>query len=308
MQTQVPRRDFFKWSLGLGLAAMASPRGFAADAFARQGSSRFLLSLAAYSFRDYFIHASHARERKPPADKQLDLFGFLDYCADHGCHGAELTQYYFPPETDIPFLLKLKRHAFLRGLQISGTAVGNTFTFPPGQKRDEQRAYVKRWIDYSQILGAPHLRIFAGSTQGTSKAEATKLCIAALEEACAYAGTKGVMLGLENHGGIVAEADELLALIEAVNSPWLGINLDTGNFHTEDPYGDLAKCAPYAINVQLKVEIRKRGEEKKPSDIPRLLQILRDANYQGYVALEYEAAADPWKKIPEVLKELQTLL
>ena len=77
---------------------------------------------------------------------------------------------------------------------------------------------------------------------------------------------------------------------------------------TADPYGDLARCAPYAVNVQLKTEIQTRGQKKEPADLSRLIQILRDAKYQGYVTLEYEAAEDPWKAVPGVLKKLRALL
>ena len=63
----------------------------------------------------------------------------------------------------------------------------------------------------------------------------------------------------------------------------------------EDPYGDLVKCAPFAVNVQLKVEIAPRGQTKQPSDLARLVRILKDAHYQGHVVLEYEAAEDAWQ-------------
>jgi sugar phosphate isomerase/epimerase len=204
-------------------------------------------------------------------------------------------------------LVKLKRHAFLRGINISGTAVGNTFTFPQGEKRDAQIASVKKWVDYAAIMSAPHIRIFAGGAQGVSKEEAKKLCITAIEECADYAGGKGVFLGLENHGGIVSEPEEVLEIIGAIKSPWIGVNLDTGNFHTDDPYDGLARCAAYAVNVQVKSEIQRRGQKKEPADLARLVKILRDANYQGYVALEYEAAEDPWKAVPGMLKRIKGL-
>jgi sugar phosphate isomerase/epimerase len=98
----------------------------------------------------------------------------------------------------------------------------------------------------------------------------------------------------------------LIEIVRAVKSPWIGINLDTGNFHTDDPYADLAKCAPYSVNAQIKVEIRRRGQKANEiSDLPRLVKILRDANYQGYVALEYEAKEDPWKAVPEWLEKMK---
>ena len=93
-----------------------------------------------------------------------------------------------------------------------------------------------------------------------------------------------------------------------MNNPWLGINLDTANFHTEDPYADLARCAPYAVNVQLKTEIRPRNRPQEAADLKRLVEILREANYQGYVVLEYEAAESPWSAVPKVLKQLRPLL
>src|SRR2546430_16729258 len=123
--------------------------------------------------------------------------------------GAELTSYYSPPNLDHEFLIKIKRHAFLRGIDISGTAVGNTFTVPAGPKRDQEIANTKKWIDYASIMGAPHIRIFAGAApSGMSLDEARQLCIPAIEECCDYAGGKGISLGLENHRAIpsVAEA------------------------------------------------------------------------------------------------------
>ena len=301
------RRHFLRSSTvaaaGLGLFAPAALR--AVEPLQRAGSPRLLLSLAAYSFRQFFKDGNKA---VPAADKALDMFKFIDFCADQGCAGAELTSYYFPKELTPEYLVKVRRHAFLRGVAISGTAVGNNFALPAGEALSKQIADVKRWIDHAAVLGAPHIRVFAGAAKGITDAEARKMCIGALEEVSDYAGQKGIFLGLENHGGIVAEAEGMLEILRAVKSPWLGVNLDTGNFHTDDPYGDLARCAPYAVNVQVKVEIKKRGQTvAEPSDYGRLVKILKDANYQGYVALEYEAAENPFAAVPPVLKKLKEL-
>ena len=274
----------------------------------RPGEPRLRLSLAAYSFRDFFKDASHTRERPAPADKQIDLFQFIDYCAEHHCHAAELTSYYFPKDATRDFLLKIKRHAFLRGVELSGTSVGNTFTHPAGEKRDQEIAHTKKWIDHAALIGIPHIRVFAGNAERQPHEVAKKNCITALEECCAYAGERGVFLGIENHGGIVAEPAALLDIIKTVQSPWLGINLDTANFHTDDPYRDLELCAPYAINVQVKTEVQAKSKKKEAADLKRIVKILRDANYQGYLVLEYEAAEDPYQAVPRVLKELRALL
>ena len=93
-----------------------------------------------------------------------------------------------------------------------------------------------------------------------------------------------------------------------MKSPWFGVNLDTGNFQTADPYADIERCAPYAVNVQVKSEIQKRGQKKEPADLAQLMKILRGANYQGFVALEYEAAEDAWQAVPPLLKQLKELM
>ncbi|HUF61242.1 MAG TPA: sugar phosphate isomerase/epimerase family protein [Verrucomicrobiales bacterium] len=296
MKTRAGRRGFLAASAAAAWGGLAARLG-AAEPFARPGRPSFRLSLAAYSFRDSF--------RDP--DK-LDMFRFVDYCAEQGIPGAELTSYYFPEDADEAYFLKLRRYAYLRGIGISGTAVGNNFALPEGEERDREIAGVKGWIDRAAVLGAPHIRVFAGRAQGAGEAEARNLCVNALEECCDYAGKKGIFLGLENHGGIVAEADGLLEIVQAVRSPWFGVSLDTGNFHTTDPYGDLARCAPYAVNVQVKVEMRARGGEREAADMDRIAGILRAAAYQGYVALEYEAEEDPWVAVPRHLKELAAAL
>ncbi len=305
MHSKISRRNFLNSSIqtGLSFAGMGLLENFAraVEPFQRAGKPRFLISLAAYSFRDFF-------KSKDPA-KKIDLFQFIDFCAEQGCQGTELTSYYFPQPITTEYLIKIRRHCFLRGVEVSGTACGNNFALPKGEKLTEQINSVKKWIDHAAVMGAPHIRVFAGSAaKGLTDSEARKMCITSLEEVCDYAGTKGIFLGLENHGGIVAEADGLLEIVKAVKSPWLGINLDTGNFHTADPYADLARCAPYAVNVQMKAAMRTEDENvRKPADLKRLFEILRDANYQGYVALEFEEKEDPWTEVPMLLKRMKKL-
>lgn len=301
-----------RWLGGMAaVAAAALPRPAPAiGPIERRGEPRLRLGLAAYGFRQYFRHNRGREQRPADPDRGLDPAGFVDLAADLGCDGAELTSYYFPPETTDADLHAVKRRAFLRGIAISGTAVGNNFARPPGPELDREIADVKRWIDHAAALSAPHVRVFAGPVpQGLAVDEARKNCIAALDECCRHAATRGVMLGLENHGGLVATADGLLEIVRSVESPWLGVNLDTGNFHSADPYADLARCVPYAVNVQYKVEIR-RGEKApaEPADAPRVVRMLRDAGYQGFFTLEYEAAEDPFVAVPRHLGELRRLV
>jgi sugar phosphate isomerase/epimerase len=310
------RRDFLKLSAAAGLAAAAARALRAAPAagagpFGRSGPPRLKLSLAAYSFRESFPTMRGKAAKSPPA-RPIDMFKFIDYCAAQGCAGAELTTYFFPDETDAT-MIKLRRHAYLRGVEVSGTAIGNNFSHPKGSpKLAEEIATTKQWIDRALLLGAQHIRVFAGNIpreapKDFTRAVADKVVIESLAECADYAGKKGIFLGLENHDSI-GSAATLIPMVKAVNSPWCGINLDSGNFRTADPYKDFAECVPYALNVQFKVEIHgDKAGEKKPADLKRFTKILRDGGYQGWVALEYEAKEDPGVAVPRHLAEMKAL-
>lgn len=285
-------------SLGRGLSAAVPPQ--------RPGTPFCKLSLAAYSFNRLLPKAWTEEQR---ASAKFTLEDFIDFCAAQNLDACELTAYYFPKEITTEYLLSLKERAFRLGLDISGTAIGNNFCVAEPEERARQLEMTRNWIDYSAILGAPAIRIFAGTVpKGDSEEAARERCVSAINESLQYAATKGVCLALENHGGITATPDQMLKIIEAVEpSPWFGVNFDGGNFRTADPYADLARIAPYAINAQVKVEIAPNNQ-KEEADLARVVQILKAAGYRGYVALEYEAADDPFTAIPKYLSELRPLL
>lgn len=293
------RRQFLRHTAAASAAAggvAAALCSDAADPITRNGQANFKFSLAAYSYRDLL-------QGDPP---RLTLFDFIDDCAAMGLDGTELTSYYFPqPPTD-DYIRSLKQRCFLLGLDVSGTAVGNDFGFPPGPQRDVQLQDVKRWIERAEILGAPVIRVFAGHAKDGIAAEEThRLIVNGLEECCDYAGSKGVHLALENHGGPTSTAEGILALVRDVSSPWFGVNLDTGNFHSDDIYADLARVAPYAINVQVKVSVSGTDRKKRPADFVRLARILDSVHYRGYVVLEYEDAGDPREECPRHIDRLR---
>lgn len=293
------RRDWFRTS-ALGAAALCTGApAFAAKPPERNGKPHLKLSLAAYSFRQLLS-----------GDKAtMTLDDFITKCAEYGLDGTELTSYYFPKEITPEYLIHLKELTFRLGLDVSGTAIGNNFCLPPGPEREAQLELCRKWIDYAALFGAPVIRIFAGSIpQGKTEAEALDLCVEGINQSLDYAATKGVFLALENHGGITATPEQLLAIVGRVkDSPWFGVNFDSGNFSTADPYGDLAKIAPYAINAQLKVEMTPGGK-REPADLGRVVAILKDAGYRGYLVLEYEAAEDPLVAIPRHLEAMKSLV
>ena len=254
------------------------------------------VSLAAYSVRQALTNG------------RMDLFDFIDWCAEMDLRGTELTSYYFKEGFDKAYLHQLKLRAFRQGVIISGTAVRNNFCLPPGEERDRNIAHVKQWIDHSAELFAPHIRIFAGSVpKGVDKNTAIVWVADCAKYALDYAAWRGVVLGLENHGGITARAADHLAICNAVGEhPWFGVNLDTGNFRS-DPYRELAIVASRSVNVQIKVQVTNREGQRVPADFERIQKILKDVGYKGWVALEYEAQQDPFTEIPLHLVRLKEL-
>ena len=279
-----------------GLAATQLPiAARAIDPIARNGEPLFRFSLAAYSYRD-LLSGDEAT---------LKLSDFINDCASMNLDGAELTTYYFPKAVTADYVRALKRQCFRLGLDVSGTAIGNDFGHADPDARRREIAATKRWIDLAEILGAPVIRIFAGhAKEGSTPEQSHTLMVSAIEECCEYAGQHGIHLALENHGGPTASIDEFMKFVRDVKSPWFGVNLDTGNFQSDDVYGDLAKAAPYAINVQVKVAIVEGGK-KQETDFNRLAAILRDAHYRGYIALEYEEEGDPREECPKYVDKLR---
>ena len=231
------------------------------------------------------------------------MFGFIDYCAEQNC-GAELTSYFFPPDADEAYFKKIKRYAFLNGVPIVGTAIGNNFTIPKGEALDKQIADAKQWIDRAVQMGAPHIRFFAGKRKELEESpETMKIAIEALQECVDYAAKVGVFVGVENHGDL--SGDHVIEIINGIKSDWFGVNLDTGNFVSNDPYAEIEQCAPYAVNVQVKVKMKtpKKGE-KFDADLERVSKILKEANYRGNVVMEYEEEK-PFENVPAAMDQLR---
>ena len=290
------RRDFLRTSAVAGLApSLAS----AIDPIKRPGPKPDLkLSLAAYSF-------NKALDLKKPT---MTLFDFIDLAADLPLDAVELTSYYWAETTDA-YLDKLKAYCEKKKLAISGVPVGNTFTLKDDAKRAVEIQKVKDWTARAAKLGAKTVRIFAGNLEkGEQLAAAQKRVVDAMNECCEVAEKLGVFLALENHGGITDTPEHLLELVKPVKSPALGVNIDTGNFNTPDPYADIAKIAPYGVVSQVKTEVNPGGKKKVEADLSRVVKILKDANFHGYVALEYEAAEDPKVAVPRTVKELRKLI
>ncbi|MEZ6042216.1 MAG: sugar phosphate isomerase/epimerase family protein [Planctomycetaceae bacterium] len=303
------RREF----LAAAIAATAVQSGInsrgisAAEPPVRTGAPLLKLSLAAYSFNKLLPRRGTADQI---AAAKMKLEDFIHYCAEQGLGATELTGYYFPKDVTSEYLLSVRQLTHRLGLAISGTAIGNDFCLPEGEARQNQLAECREWIDYAAIMGAPCIRIFAGKVpKGDSEDAAIERCAAGINESLEYAAAKGVFLAMENHGGITSTPDQMMKIIDKVkDSPWFGVNFDSGNFRTDDPYRDLEKIAPWAVNAQIKVAIAPDGGPKQPADLPRIVDILKKSGYRGYVAFEYEESEPPHETIPVYLRQLQDLM
>jgi len=256
-----------------------------------KGENRMRVGCCVYSYRQYLTK------------DEMTLEDFLEEAIKMELDGVELTSYYFK-STDDEYLYDLKRKCYLRGLDISGTSVRNSFTVADEAERAEQIQLVKDWIDNAVKLGAPCIRVFAGGVpEGHTEQEARKWTIEALKECVDYAKPRGIIVALENHGGITSTAEDTISLITSVDSEWLGANLDTGNYQ-QDPYGSLAKTAPYAVTCHAKVEMPSE-KGKVEANVERIVKILEDVGYKGYLSIEYESAEDPMTSVPKFAAKLR---
>ncbi|HZZ79421.1 MAG TPA: sugar phosphate isomerase/epimerase family protein [Gemmataceae bacterium] len=289
-----------KFLLGSAAAVGAAATSDAIEPIRRHDRPHLRLALAGYSFRQALN-----LNQKPPT---MTYDGFIDLAATMPFDAVELTEYYFAQTTN-PYLASLKGRCTRQGLDISGTAIRSDFCLADGTRLKQQIDHVKRWVEHTSRLGGKTIRIFAGTVAANDKEErARRQCIESIQEVSEYAGQFGVYLALENHGGITATADQMLAIVRAVKSNWFGVNLDTGNFHTKNPYADLERLAPYAVVVQIKTEIQREGQRKpEEADLKRKIQILRAANFRGYVVLEYEAAEAARTAVPRIARQLREM-
>ncbi len=250
----------------------------------------------------------------------------LDRCIEHtarmGFDGFEILQRQLA-STDRAELMKLKRQAFLAGLDLMGYSTHQTFLSPDKEKRREQLKHTVDCLEQAYQLGIPTMRVNSG-TWGTSKSfdelmanrgaekaidgyteeDAFGWVIEAYQELAREAAERGVVMGLENHWGLGRTAEGVKRVVDAVNSPWLRVTLDTGNF-LEDPYDRLKILAPYTALLQAKMYQGGGVWYTLDLDYPRIAGILRGAGFGGYVSLEFEGKEDPLTAIPQGLAILR---
>lgn len=248
------------------------------------------IGCAAYSYRDYL------------KDGRMSYEDFIEEVYRMGLDGVELTLYWIPSK-EPSYLRKLKRLAFSRGLPISCAGISTNFCTPDLSERERMIKAVEEGLNIARELGASALRVFGGYTpKGYTETDAINWTIEALKICVDYAEEKGVVIALENHGGITARADSVVKIVKSVGSEWLGVNLDLGNY-TESTYEDIAKTIPYTVHIHGKLRISGNGAV----DYERVKEMLVKGGYNGFISIEYEEEEDPKTAVPKFAKYLLTL-
>ena len=206
---------------------------------------------------------------------------------------------------------KIKRHAFRAGVDLVCLSIHQDFVSPNPAERHKWIAHTEKCIEIAYAMGIPCIRLNSGRwktikdfdelmkargiepvLKGYTEDDAFKWCIESIEKCLTLAAQRGVILALENHWGLTSQPAGQLRILNAIESPWLGALMDTGNF-LEDPYEKLAQIAPKTVFVQAKTYPGGGEWYTLDLDYKRIAKILRDAGYAGYVALEMEGKEDP---------------
>jgi sugar phosphate isomerase/epimerase len=246
----------------------------------------------------------------------MSLSDLLEECARLNVDAVDPTGYFWPGYPEVPetkFINEFKKRAFQLGLDISGTGIRNDFATDDAAKRKADIELAKRWIEACAEIGAPVLRVFAGHKPEGHAWEDTAVWMSEALAECAEHGKQyGIIVGVQNHGDMLKSADDVLKIMEMVGSDWLGTIVDTGYFLTEDPYNDIERVIPYAVNWQVKKLL---SDRKGPEiDMFKLVDIIRKSGYRGYVPVETlptpgkEDEYDAIAEVPELLAKLRTAL
>ena len=259
-------------------------------------------------------------------EKAPSLTAMIDACVPHGIDGFEvLYQDLVRDGATTPAALNaLKRHAALRGVSLVSVSAHHNFVTPDPGERAAQVDLLCDAVDAAAQLGAPFVRAFGGRwntlswpellaaggveppRDGFSDDHGYEWSVEAFRAAAHYAGRHGVVLVLENHWGLTGTPEGVLRIVEAVGSPWLMVVLDTGNFgHLPDQYAAMEQLLPHLALVHAKTYAGGGFAIDLDLDYGRIVGLLRDAGYHGWLSIEFEGKAHPDEGIPAGVAELR---
>lgn len=222
---------------------------------------------------------------------EMSFFDMMEFCAEIGMDAVDLTGYYFSSYPETPSkkeLFTLKRKALDLGLDIAWTGVRNNFVTPNVTTRNSDKILIKNWLEVSSKLGATIMRVFTGKNKSKdfTKKDIKKWLVEEYKECAKYGEEHGVIVGLQNHDEFLFTSEEIIDILNRVNSDWFGLVLDCGSLPSDDTYEEMKKLAPYANYWFVKEHVKTKDSTKVPADLKRIAKIIKDSNFQGYVSFE----------------------
>lgn len=299
------RRQFIASSAALAALASADARG------AEGPKPRPIrIGVSTYSFWQF------------KNDKLRDVETCIDLAGEMGFDAVEVLHRQMTDESPAA-MQKIKRRAFLNGMSLCGFSIHQGFVFKNKEERQKNVDHTIKCLEMCYAMGIPTMRVNTGrwgtvrsfdelmkkrgiepNLPGVGDDEGFKWVIDSLTACLKSAEKCGVVMGLENHWGLGRTPEGVLKIVDAVDSPWLRVTLDTGNF-LEDPYDKLEKMAPKTVLVQAKTYFGGGLWYTLELDNDRIARMLRKHKYTGFVSLEFEGKEDPRTGVPKSLEVLR---
>jgi L-ribulose-5-phosphate 3-epimerase len=313
------RRNFVRNTLagatGLGLANTSQPAAVAANRKARASKRGNPIAVSTYSFWRF------------KQGMKMPIKQCIDEAARLGFDGLDVLLRQMEPERNVSpdnaTLQGIKRHALINGIDLCCMSTHQGYVYPDKAKRQKNIDLTIQQIETAYQLGIPIVRVNTGRwgtsgnfdelmanrgiepvLEGYTEDDGFKWVIDSLAACLPTAKKCGVILGMENHWGLARTPEGLLRIVNAIESPWLELLLDTGNF-LEDPYDKLEMCAPKAVFMQAKTYYGGGIWYTLDLDYPRIGRIMKRHGFKGYVSLEFEGQEDYQTAVPKSLAILR---
>ena len=288
------RREF----LAAAAAATVAPVSLAAQPAATQAAStnaRFRVGIVAYSYGP-LLQA-----------KKMTYEDVIRVAVETGIDGVEMTVYWLP-STASDYLASLRRVAYKNGVDIYGIGTRVQLANPPGGVRDKHIADLRQWVDVADRLGASYIRVFANQRPaGATLDQAIGYAGETMKICAEYAGARGIVLGLEDDGGITEFAKETIAIVTQAASPHAGMNLDIGNLRPPKVWEQIDMSIPHAVGTHIKpTTANDDGKTRSEVDFDRLFALFAKHGYRGYMGLEYESQDSP-EAIVRYLRQMKQM-
>ncbi|MBS00479.1 MAG: xylose isomerase [Candidatus Marinimicrobia bacterium] len=272
-------------------------------------NSNYKFAIATYSYW-------HFREPK------ITVQQVIDHASNLGVDGVDVLHVQMDNESP-EYIRSLRDRAQDKNIELICLSIHQDFVDPDKEKREKNIDHTKKCIDIAHDLGISYIRLNSGRWNtidsfddlmankgiepvlpGYTEDDGFKWCIDSIQDCLPHAEQAGVVLALENHWGLTRTPEGLLRIVNSIDSPWLGVLMDTGNF-LEDPYEKLEEIAPQTVFVQAKTYYGGGEWYTLDLDYSRIAEILNKVEYKGYISLEFEGKENANTGVPKSIELLK---